>query len=257
MFDLRVDDSFPKHDLFARDAKGICLEATVFLPSAEPLYEPHICIVHQMDALEECAQPHLEDASGKELLYAFISILKANYSHVTHINLRDTSYIPSNRKQNALDLLSYSIGLYGKTWYERVAGAYVSSPSMQNIYEHGITTYRNPMTKNTYTFADIMRVISRHNEFARQYMQPRIILYETMYNEAHTFSEFFQNLKQTVDPANACRFFKEWLDAWVLKFVEISRDWTIPIDENNTLLEMYSTQVKKSVRKSKRADRNS
>jgi hypothetical protein len=240
-FILRVeeyDDSIPKHKLFVGDEKGPCLEATVFMASAV-LFEPHICILHQIDALEECAQQDVEDDSaslGLELFYAFISIITTNYSHITHISLRDASYIPCNRRLNdTLDLLSYDIALYGKTWYEMHAGAHLPSISKQERYEKEIYTFMNPESKTDTTFSNLLKYIIKHNDYAFRIIQPNIESYERIYNDSKTFSDFFRILKKDVNRHNVCRFFKGWLELFVQDWVRIERDWLIPIHTNVTL----------------------
>lgn len=241
-FVLRLEaypDATPKHKLFVGDERGPCFEATVFLASVDVMYEPHICILHQIDALEECAQQDDKTDSsslGLELLYAFINILKANYSHVTHISLRDASYIPCNRRlQDTLDLLSYDIALYGKTWYEMHAGAHLPSSSKQQRYEKELDTFLNEDTKSNYSFNDLLVFINKHNDYAFRQMQIRLNEYEKAYVTAKTFPDFFIILKKDVQKKDLCRFFKEWLELFVQNWVRIERDWIIPIDTNNTL----------------------
>lgn len=245
----------PKHKLFVGDEKGPCLEATVFMASVDSLYEPHICILHQIDALEECAQQDVKSNSaslGLELLYAFINILKTNYPHVTHISLRDASYIPCNRRlQDTLDLLSYDIALYGKTWYEMHAGAHLPTLSKQQRYEKEIATFLSNEAKSEYTFHNLLAFINKHNDFAFRQMQTKATEYEEAYKEAKCFSDFFRILKRDVDKQDVCRFFKEWLELFVQKWVRIERDWVIPIHTNTTLekLGVLNISAKRPMRK--------
>lgn len=195
------------------DEKGPCLEATIFSASVDALYEPHICILHQIDALEECAQQDVEDDTaslGLELLYGFINILKTNYPHVTQISLRDASYISCNQRLNdTLDLLSYDVALYGKTWYEMHAGAYLPSFSKQQKYEKDIAIFANSITKTQYKFDEFIVFINKHNNFAFHIMELKLKEYEELYQKAKTFPDFFRILKKDVEKQNMCRFFKE------------------------------------------------
>lgn len=238
-FVLRLENRTDKHKLFVGDAKGPCLEATVFLSTADKMYEPHICILHQIDALEECAQQDIENDSaslGLELMYAFINILKTNYTHVTQISLRDASYIPCNRRlKDMLDLLSYDIALYGQTWYEMHAGAFLQSSSKQQRYDREISVYRKPETKTNYPFSNIVKLIAKHNDYAFQKIQPVLKKYEDAYSRANTFSDFFRILKNDVSKHDMCRFFKGWLELFIAEWIRIERDWIIPIDKNTVL----------------------
>ena len=257
-FVLRVEDfpdAGPKHKLYVGDKKGECLEATVFLHSANSLYEPQKCILHQIDALEECASPIVDDKDaslGKELLYAFINILKNNYPHVTEITLRDASYIPCNRRtKDTLDLLSYNVAVYGQTWYELHGGAHLLSHTKQQLYEREIVKYMNTETKLSRRFSDLVRLINKQNDYAFQHLNTNLQKYEEMYNNASTFSEFFRKLKNTVHKLDLCRFFKSWLEIFIQDFVHIERDWVIPINTNRKLetLQVMNVSKKRNMRR--------
>ena len=245
-FVLKVQDfptPVPKRMFFVGDSKGPCLEASVFMPNANPVFKPHECILHQIDVLKECVlQGDVEKASfGTELLYAFINILKSNCPHITQIALTDSSNIPCIRHKDMLDLLSYNIALYGKSWYEMKAGALLSSPAKQSIYETEILNYINPNTKNKFAFDDLFRVVIQHNRFATAHIENNKPHYMKMYESTNTFPEFFKTLKSEIDKQDICKFFKEWMFVWVKQFVHIERDWVIPILINDTLGNILNT----------------
>jgi hypothetical protein len=234
--DIPIPDH--KRKFYIGDDTGLCLEASVFMPGVNPMYEPHICILHKIDALEECAikDSGEKNASlGTEVLYAFISILRSNYPHVNKIKLTDTSYIPCNRRNgDTLDLLTYNIALYGQTWYEMKAGAYLPSATKRATYEKDIGVYMK-LTTNNYSFDTLYRAINRHNQYAAHKIYQNIETYRAMYTDSKTVPEFLGKLKNTIDPSDKCKFFKGWLEAWLNDFVHIERNWTINIDENPIL----------------------
>ncbi len=246
---------------FVGDQKGTCLEASVYFPHSDPLYESHICRLHNIDALVECSQKDTNDPDasfGKELLYAFISILKANYAHVTQLNLYDASYIPCNRAENdTLDLLTYNIALYGKSWYETVAGAYLTNPKHNQRYKQEIQKYINPTKKQELQFSILLTIINKHNDFAYQYIHNNQSTIANMYESSATFPAFFQKLKNVVPVKEKCKFFKGWLQAFLKDYVHIERDWTIPVENNAVIQNVLNVSKKRNMQQATRKRRRS
>jgi hypothetical protein len=245
------------HNWYVGDEKGGCLDATIFMANADKVHNPHICRLNNIDALGECALQYEESESasfGKELLYAFIAALKANHPHVTLISLYDASYMPCNRRvKDTLDLLSYNMAVYGKTWYEMKAGAYLQNPEKHEKYEKQIAKYTSPDTKRNYSFDEVLSVIIGTNNYAYKYLKQSIDTYKTLYNDSTTFPIFFQKLKKHVPKEDTCKFFNLWLREWVSKFVQIERDWYIPIDKNETLGSVLNVSKKRPMATRKRA----
>lgn len=214
-----------------------CLDASIFLPGIDERLKDvtQIATLHKIDALEQCALQWDEEKSfGTELLYSFIDILSSNFPHVKTIKLSDASYIPCNRRDDTLDLLSYSIALYGKSWYELKAGAYLPLAKYRTIYAKDVKNYIDPSTKAKTPFTDIFGQMIG-NTFAREYMGHDISTYETMYEKANTFPEFFQNLSKKIPKRSRCKFFKGWLEFFMNGRVYIGRDWYIDIRNNDVL----------------------
>lgn len=214
-----------------------CLEASIFLPDIDEQFKDlaEIATLQKIDALEQCALKWDEEKSfGTELLYSFIEILSSNYPHVKTIKLSDASYIPCNRRDDTLDLLTYSIALYGKTWYELKAGAYLPFATHRTMYEKEVQKYIDPLTKTKTPFTDIFGQMIG-NTFTRDYMGNDFSTYETMYTNAHTFPEFFLRLSKKIPKKLRCKFFKGWLEFFINGYVHIGRDWYIDIQNNEIL----------------------
>ena len=157
---LSIKESFTPHQytFFVGDKTNKCLEAIMMMPDVEDRFKDEIKTVQltRIDALDACilSEQDSEDESfGTELLYSFINILKANYSYVKYLRLYDVSYIPCNRDLNqTLDLLTYDIALYGKSWYEMKAGAHLETPKLNKKYEDEIKIWMSDIIKKKYTF---------------------------------------------------------------------------------------------------------
>lgn len=62
-------------------------------------------------------------SSNIELLNGFLNYIKKTYPYIKDLKLIDSTFIPCNNN-DTLDLLTYYIALYGKTWYEDKYNAY-------------------------------------------------------------------------------------------------------------------------------------
>lgn len=232
------------------DAHSPCLSASIFLPGIDERFADivEIATLHKIDALERCALEWNETKSfGTELLYSFLHILSANFSHIHTIKLSDASYIPCNRGENdTLDLLTYSIALYGKSWYEQKAGTYLSIPKIQTQYEKDIQHYMNPLTKTNTPFNDVFgKILS--NTYAREFVGNDIPLYESLYNQSSTFSEFFQKLSKRVPVKDKCTFFKGWLESFLGERVHVGRNWLIDLQSNEILQNIHAKPMVKII----------
>lgn len=205
-----------------------------------------ICKLHKIEALQECALEYDEEKSfGTELMYSFIHLIAHNYKHITQIQLSDASYIPCNRPMgDTLDLLTYSIGLYGKTWYELKATAHVRNNRYHKRYYDGVQEYMKPETKASTSYIQLLKMIARGNPSTYAYISDKPE-YETMYTSASTFPEFFQNMSKTIPKEKKCQFFKGWLEAFIESYVLILRVWTIDLKDNDTLNTLMGQPVLK------------
>ena len=244
------------------DTKTPCLEASVYMPDIDPSLLKFIsnASLYKIDALERCALEEPESGNhsfGTELLFAFINIVKANHPYVKTITLSDSSYIPCNRSSHdTLDLLTYSIALYGKTWYESKVGAYLESPKDQERYDREIKEYMSEETKSQTNFEELWKSIMK-NDFAVQTMYPEFSRYKDMYDSSKTFSAFFISLNTHIPEDQKCRFYKDWLEGFIDSRIVIKRNWKFNIDDNLILGNVLnvSQKIPMPYRKSKRSTR--
>jgi hypothetical protein len=239
-FDLKITiQTDPVHKVILSIGNDTCLEATILMPPTDERMKAFgfgkTAHIHQVDALVECAREqiignYLEKYSmGQEMLQAIIDYIKANYKHIRHTSLNDKSYMPCNRKDgNTLDLLSYSIAKYGKTWYEMKFNAY---PRGVKQYAKEIQVYISPKAKEEISFTNLVHQIAFHNNFAVNTIFKDMDKYTAMYNTAKTFPEFFTALSNDIPRADKCNFFKRWLEIFIYSYVKYDRDWIIDIKQ--------------------------
>jgi hypothetical protein len=222
------------------DDKHSCLEGIVTLEnkssnSRHTIFNNTATLI-KLDALEECAiedinQEYINTYSfGKEMLDAVIFFINSQFPSIKTIRLNDTSYIPYKKDTgDTLDLLTYSIALYKKTWYEERANAYILPKENHDKYRQEVEEYASKHIKNEIPFYHIYQKIAMNNVFAANIINANMQMYEEMYEESKTLPEFFQRISKTIKHEEKCRFFKGWLNSLINSKITVIREWNFDI----------------------------
>jgi hypothetical protein len=164
---------------------------------------------------------------AKELLTDAMSVVRNNYPHIHHISLTDSSFIPYTR-DDTLDLLHYSVGLYGKTWYESNFNAYFIPREKFIEYKCNVADYSKPETKVPWNDF-IKSIYGSFNMFAKDVFDEHDAEIHTLYDNTPTYPAFFQALSRYIQKEDKCTFFKGWFERFVESFVVIPRTWYIDL----------------------------
>lgn len=214
----------------------------------------------KLDALEECA---LEDITteylskhsfGQEMLDAVVFFINSQFPQIKTVSLDDKTHIPCNRVTgDELDLLTYSIALYKKTWYEERLNAYLL-PNKQYIqYRKEVEAYASKETKNQMRFEDFQSMIETNSNFASTILHSNLEKFKEMYEQSETFPDFFQRLSRTIPRKDKCRFFKDWLLSLVESNVTIKRTWYFDLYPKITVIQQTNMKpVKHKTRKQRK-----
>ena len=240
-FVLQTTEEFtPLHQIkyIVGNEKKPCLEAYILLPDNERLHElgfTNTAKLAKIDAILECSREDITDnylekySFGNELLQYIIELISSKYPHIKHISLNDTSHIPCNRKtQDELDLLTYSIAKYGKTWYESKMNVHLQSKTLQSRYNNDIKQYMSKEFKSSKSFNDMFNRIQENN-FALKFISQDLDKYEKLYEVSETFPDFFSVLSNLVPRNDRCRFFKDWLEAFIKEYIHVESYWIYDI----------------------------
>jgi len=219
------------------DTKKPCLSLTIHTSDAEALFGPTIIKTARLSKIEALYTCVLDDkhtfdkySFGKELLSWVVQYIKGNFKHVEYLQLDDESYIPCNRESNeTLDLLTYSIALYGKTWYELHFNAIISDKNLYNTYLSQVETYKSNATKSEILW-DRFFLQYVTLPYAKDIITANEEYYKNMYDTSLNFPEFFRKVKDGIGE-NKCKFFKGWLQEFISSHININRRWTIPITQ--------------------------
>lgn len=258
--DIRKDTTGPisTYILTVGDKEKPCLNAIIPLKpiktnNQEKFYNfIKYATLPNIEALHECLYENVTNkyfetySFGVEMLQSLIRTIKniKEFEHITHIKLTDKSYIPCNRALNdTLDLITYNIALYGKTWYELNFSATAFPDINTNInnnnsnatneeyknYRNAIKKYLSATTKDKTTFDELHAFISINNKYASAYINDHLGNIKNLYDESKTFPDFFIKLSKQIERTNKCRFFKTWLEDFIASRIPIRRTWYIPI----------------------------
>lgn len=216
-----------------------CLELYVQLPVKTDEIEEHytIALLNNIDALIDCSTTDINEnylrkhSFGLELLLTIDDLLKRHFPHIRSVKLYDASYMPCNRAYgDTLDLLSYSIALYGKTWYEIKRNAYIVNPSKRNIYNRKIAQYTSKEFKasisaETFLNSNIFRSIHVSNHGTYEFFKTNYDQIINLYKNAQTFPDFFKALRDIIPETQRCQIFKTWLQSFIETHVYVDRNW--------------------------------
>jgi len=237
-FDLLVKDNYVRGTHFSQylelgKKERPCLSLTI--PTAESIeirrYENYnIAGLSNIESLYECVigmsyNNFKKHSFGKELLNWSIGYIKTKFPHIQFIELTDESAIPCNRETNDnLDLLSYSIALYGKTWYELKFNAIITNKEKYDIYKGEVDSYISSKMVDWDTFS----LNKMNNQYIREALTENEDIYKRMYETSKSYPDFFKKVSAHLGN-NKCKFFKGWLQDFIDSYVNISKRWSIPI----------------------------
>lgn len=197
-----------------------------------------VATLSQVKSLTECVHNELfgnyfaRHSLGVELIQAAIFIVGKKYPFVKKMRLNDSSYIPCGDRPFAdtVDLLIYSIALYGKTWYEKTFNAYIDDPRAYANYRGQIANYTSTQLKNSMTFQTIAnQIIASGSVFARQQLRAHYDAWNRIFESSPTLPAFFRRLMETIPRTEKCKFVKGWIEPFIGSKVTIIRDWAFDI----------------------------
>lgn len=206
--------------LYTKEAQQILRNDIIYTANLMNIERLKECIIN--DVTQDFFETY---SSNIELLNAFIEYIKLNYPYIKNIKLNDSSYIPCHT-DDTLDLLSYSIALYGKTWYEIKYKAYIKNDKkyLEQIENYVSKKFKSSIDWNTF-----------YNTFvilANNTIYEKMNDYKDIYEKFHTFPEFFKHIQKNLEKKDKCKFFKTWLEEFIKKYIDIHREWYIPLQQN-------------------------
>jgi len=217
-----------------------CLSLSFYVKEMESKYGSifiETANLNNIEALDECVENEVSDEVqekypfGRELLNWVLNHLQQSYPYIKHVKLSDNSYIPCNRKVlDTVDLLTYSIAHYGKTWYEQHYNAYLIPAEKMKVYKEQIATYTSPEFKSKYDWNTFLNTYAyTSTDFAFHRIQENYDTWEPLYTQSKTFPDFFMKLRPLILKQDKCMFYKSWLETFIKSVVSIHREWVIDI----------------------------
>lgn len=211
----------------------------------------------ELNALEECSVDDItseyteKHSFGKEMLDAVVFFINSQFPQITTISLNDASYIPCNRKEeDTLDLLSYSIALYKKTWYEDRLNAYTLPKENYEAYRKQVEDYASKESKQSMTFDIFYNTVLYNSHLPRQIVGDNFETYRELFDSSDTIPDFFQKLSRTIPRKERCKFFKGWLMNYIYSKITVDRTWYFDLYPKIEVI--HPTNVKPVAHKTRR-----
>jgi len=261
-----TNNTYLEYHFIVGDEKSPCLEGQITLDYNKNndryrQYE-NVAYLHKIEALEECAlediteEYALKHSFGKELLDAIVFFINSQFQKVKTVKLTDKSYIPCDRANgDTLDLLTYSIALYKKTWYEERLNAYMMPLETYSNYRKEVERYASKEVKEAVPF-ELFLDIHVYKQYPKDILMSQYEYYKSMYETSETFPQFFQNLTKTIKREEKCKFFKDWLEKFIYSYVKLGdRTWYFDLYPKITLIEQVNMKTIPSQRNKTRKQR--
>jgi hypothetical protein len=222
------------------DKKRPCLSLFFYCDTAISSIPPQILStanLSNIEALDTCIETTVSTNTspnvsfGYELLNAIVIHLREKFPYIKQLKLSDASYIPCDiRTNDTVDLLSYSIAHYGKTWYERYFHAYTMPNSAYTTYRKKVDVYMSSEFKKSLPWNTFYALyLMACTRYTYEFIQSHIDEIQLLYNDATTFPEFFISLTAMLPKHEKCKFYKFWLEQFISSTVGYTREWILPI----------------------------
>jgi hypothetical protein len=217
-----------------------CLSLSIYTQQTEipiPDKMKKIASLSKIKKIEGCIIDFNEEIYNKysftkELLYFIKKYIKINYPYIEEISLTDESIIPCSIDEE-LDLMSYSIAFYGKTWYEINFNAKIENSSKKEAYEKAIQKYKSKELKKEFTWEHFYNIIIlKHSApYVSNMMENIYSEIENRFKNSETFPEFFGKIKPLYPENKKCIFYKTWLKRFIFTYVPEERNWLISLEQ--------------------------
>jgi hypothetical protein len=199
---------------------------------------PQVANMCNVKRIRECLNKDVDDDTWEkysfpvEAINKIIEILHSQFPSVKFIKLEDESHIEcSYNPLDKLDLLYYSVALYGKSWYEKNFDAYFIPRDKFIDYKCKSKELQTLKKKQSIPFDTIEKlIIDKGSDYAYNMLRLHNNDFRNMYEQSDTIPEFFLKLSKFIPKNDKCLMFKEWIKHFVIKHVgEIDRKWVIDV----------------------------
>ena len=190
-FDMSVTENRTSHRMIhfiTGNESTPCLEGIITLENltGNERYDFNVNTAKliKIDALRECSlhditNEYMDQYSfGKEMLDAIIFFIHYQFEMIQTISLDDKSYIPCIRGPNSdhtLDLLTYSIALHKKTWYEDNINAYIKPKHKYDQYRTQVEQYGSKKTKEMIKWEDMYEIMIRGSKYTKKMIEDHVL----------------------------------------------------------------------------------
>lgn len=166
---------------------------------------------------------------GKIFIDEICNIIRLLYPAVHMVEFVDRTYfhgIMPNKE--SMDLLIYSVALYGKTWYE-IHWNTITNEGYRE-YRSQVEHYASVETKAAMTWFDMMFQMYMGAPYTREILEQYHVFFEEAFHSTSTLPEFFIKISNVISPDKRIRFFQHWLYDFIHSYIKFdNRRWLITI----------------------------
>jgi hypothetical protein len=135
--------------------------------------------------------------------------------------------------KETMDLSTYSVALYGKTWYEMNWTAEPKNPYNEyrnpNEYNAQVEYYVSVEAKISMEWMYMMVELAIAPSYTSDLLNTHAKYIKEVYDTTTTFPEFFRKISTIIPIENRIHFFQHWLVSFINRYITFDNIWIVTL----------------------------
>jgi hypothetical protein len=166
---------------------------------------------------------------GKECMDGILDAIRIQHPAIRTVEIYENTYLYGMMpNKETMDLSTYSVALYGKTWYEMNWNIVIDEGYRE--YRSQVEHYASVETKVAMTWFDMMFQMYMGAPYTREILEQHRVFFEEAFHSTSTLPDFFIKISNVITPDKRIGFFQHWLYNFVHSYIKNDNNlWSITI----------------------------
>jgi hypothetical protein len=166
---------------------------------------------------------------GKECMDGILDAIRIQHPAVRTVEIYENTYLYGMMpNKETMDLSTYSVALYGKTWYEMNWNIVIDEGYRE--YRSQVEHYASVETKVAMTWFDMMFQMYMGAPYTREILEQHRVFFEEAFHSTSILPDFFIKISNAITPDKHIGFFQHWLYNFVHSYIKNDNNrWSITI----------------------------